>query len=113
MTFNETGLPSGTTWLVEFDGVSYNATTSSALFYGVPNGTYVFSVENVSGYDVSPSSGTIHVQGAAITQAISFSTIGGGFLGLSGVIGYYLLGGIGAAVVIGIAVAVISRGRQH
>jgi hypothetical protein len=74
VTFTESGLPSGTSWSLTFAGTQHSVTTSSTSTQ-MPNGTYGFSVGVISGYQSSPSTGTIHVDGKAAQQAITFSKI--------------------------------------
>ncbi|MGI0054916.1 MAG: hypothetical protein ACREBZ_04260 [Thermoplasmata archaeon] len=79
LTFTETGLPSGTSWAVVLDGASHNSATSTISF-SESNGSYSFtvptvSVTAVSGYSGAPSSGPIHVNGANISQAITFTNV--------------------------------------
>ena len=75
VTFSETGLPSGTSLSVTFNGSTQSSTTSSIVFSNYPNGAYNFTVGTVSGYSVTPSSGTVTVSGANKTQAISFTPL--------------------------------------
>ena len=77
VTFTETGLPSGTSWSVTLDGTPQSSTTSSIAFTKA-NGTYAYSVGSVSGYTVSPSSGTVTVAGAAKSVSITFTAIPAG-----------------------------------
>ncbi len=73
VTFNEIGLPSGTSWSVTFNGSSQSSNTSSIAFTNIPNGSYSFTVSQVQGYTSSPSSGTVNVAGANISESINFS----------------------------------------
>ncbi len=73
VTFTESGLPSGTTWSVTLGGSTSSGTGS--ISFSEPNGTYTYSVGAVSGYTSSPSSGSLTVNGAAVSQAISFSKV--------------------------------------
>ena len=73
ITFNESGLPSGTPWSVTLNGSSKSGT--GGLAFTEPNGTYSFSVGAIAGYSASPSSSTIKVNGAAVTQSITFSAL--------------------------------------
>ncbi len=77
VTFTESGLPSGASWSVTFNGSSLSSTTASIAFTS-PNGTWPFTVGAVSGYTSSPASGNVQVSGAAASQAISFTSNGGG-----------------------------------
>jgi hypothetical protein len=71
--FAETGLTPGAEWTVSFagyTGVSYSATVPFQL---IANGTYSWSVPIVSGYTVSPSSGSLTVAGGAASQTVTFT----------------------------------------
>jgi hypothetical protein len=72
VTFTETGLPAGTDWSVTVGGTAISSTTTTV---SIPeaNGSYAFTVGPVSGYSPSPPSGTLTVNGAAVTQSIAFS----------------------------------------
>jgi len=72
ITFTESGLPSGTTWSVTFNGNATSSTTSTISYTGIANGSYSFSVGSITGYTASPSSGTITVNGGNVNQAITF-----------------------------------------
>ena len=72
-TFTESGLPSGTTWYVNLsNGQSFSSKTSTISF-SEPNGTYSYTVSGVSGYSVSPSSGSIVVSGGSISKSITYT----------------------------------------
>lgn len=72
VTFFESGLPSGTSWSVTFNGAAESSTTNTIAFTE-PNGTYTFSLSAPSGYTVSPSSGALVVQGKEMVQDIAFA----------------------------------------
>lgn len=74
LTFRESGLPSGTAWSVTANGVPKGG-NSSSLWFDEPNGTYSFAVGNIPGYTVTPSSGSVTVKGASVSQAISFTPV--------------------------------------
>jgi len=71
VTFTESGLPSGMFWSVNFNVAILNSTADSTTFL-VSNGTYSYTIGSVPGYSASPSSGNITVNGANVTQAITF-----------------------------------------
>ncbi len=73
VTFTETGLPSGTEWSVTVSGSTASALAPAAVSLSEVNGTYSYTVGSVAGYTASPSSGSVTVNGAAVTQAIAFS----------------------------------------
>ncbi len=81
--FNETGLPSGTAWAVTLAGVTQSSTTSSIEFTGQTNGTYPYTVAFVSGYGVTPSNGTVTINGASLSENIAFSALVAPFFTLS------------------------------
>jgi len=74
VTFTESGLPTGTSWSVTFNGETGTSTTSTISFTE-PNGAYSFSIPSVSGYSASPSSGSVTVNGASVNQAITFTAV--------------------------------------
>ncbi|MGI0067569.1 MAG: hypothetical protein ACREB9_03985, partial [Thermoplasmata archaeon] len=57
LTFGETGLPSGTRWSVTLAGVA-SASTTSAITFREPNGTYAYSV-SAPGWVASSESGQL------------------------------------------------------
>ncbi len=75
VTFSESGLPSGTTWSVTFNGTTQSSTMASMVFSNYLNGTYNFTVGGVAGYSVTPSSGSVTINGANKTQAVSFTPL--------------------------------------
>ena len=72
VTFTETGLPSGTNWSVTVNGTTHSS-TSNTITFSEANGTYSFSVGVVRDYAVSPSSGTVTVNGVAVSEAVTFT----------------------------------------
>jgi len=76
ITFSETGLASGTSWSVTFNGVLKSSTTATVVFTG-SDGTNGYSVGASTGYDSNPSFGSVTVNGAAVGQAITFTSSSG------------------------------------
>ncbi|MEM0138946.1 MAG: hypothetical protein QW100_04430, partial [Thermoplasmatales archaeon] len=72
VTFTESGLASGTSWSVTFNGSTASSTSSTITFTDVQNGLYFFNVSS-AGYAASPSSGYVYVNGANLAIAITFS----------------------------------------
>jgi len=72
VTFTESGLPSGASWSVTFNGATLSSTTNTIVFNEL-NGTYSYVVASVSGYTVSPSSGSITVNGENIEKVVTFT----------------------------------------
>jgi hypothetical protein len=112
VSFKETGLPPGTNWSVGLGGVSHYATGTTVTF-NEPNGSYSFTPENVSGYTVSPSSVPIHVHGAGVLQAVTFTppSKAATLLGLPLTEAYALIGGIFAVAVLAGVTAALLRKR--
>jgi multidrug transporter EmrE-like cation transporter len=111
VTFTETGLPSGTNWIVTLAGVS-QASTTTTITFKESNGTYSWNLSAVAGYMASLSTGSIAVNGAAVQRSIAFTVPT--FLGLPEAegVGYALLGGISAVIVVCAVVVVLLRRRK-
>jgi len=73
VAFEESGLYGGTDWSVTLGGATLSGTGTSISF-NEANGSYSFTIGAVSGYTVSPSSGTVTVSGASVTKDISFTS---------------------------------------
>jgi YVTN family beta-propeller protein len=74
LTFAEAGLGPGASWTVALNGTAGSSTTSTIAFNG-SNGTYPFTVDPVPGYTISPSSGSVVVDGAATLTNITFTPV--------------------------------------
>lgn len=72
VTFAESGLPPGANWTVTFNGTASTSPTSTLTFPAV-NGTYNYSVANVTGYSASPQTGQVTVSGANASVSVSFT----------------------------------------
>ncbi len=78
VTFNESGLPSGTSWSITFNGATQASTSTGIVFNNLASGTYSWSASSpISGgagtrYTASPTSGSLAVS-SSVTQAISYS----------------------------------------
>jgi hypothetical protein len=64
VTFDESGLATGTKWSVTLNGFT-NTSTTSSMSFAEKNGTYAYSVTPVSGYSSSISAGNISVSGSS------------------------------------------------
>jgi hypothetical protein len=69
--FKETGLPKGTSWEVTFNGTTV-VSTSKTISFKIGDGTYSFTVSSAD-YSASPSSGSITVNNAKVTQKVTFT----------------------------------------
>jgi len=105
VTFTESGLPSGTSWSVIFAN-STQSSTGSSLTFSEPNGTYLFTVLNPSGYSSSPSSGSIRVAGPGASKTIGFTTSSSNNNLLGGSTGIFLI--ILIVVVIAVVAIVVA-----
>lgn len=80
VVFKESGLATGTSWGVNFNGVEHTSTTAYNNVSVTANGTYDFSVVNPNGYSGSPHSGLVaitsyNVAGATnVTENIAFTS---------------------------------------
>ena len=73
ITFHETGLPSSVPWSVTLNGTAVSSRTGTISFLRV-NGTYLFSVARVNGYNATPSNGTVAVNGTNVSVTITFKS---------------------------------------
>jgi hypothetical protein len=119
LTVTSSGL-SGTTaiWWLNLSGVIIRpaSPTADITVGGIPNSTLTFGIQVPSGYSATPSHGTIAVNGANATEAITFSALPPPptFLGLPNWEFYSILGGGIAAIVAGslFLVAMTRRNRR-
>ncbi len=115
VTFNEKGLPPGTSWSVTLGNQSVSETTSSIVF-NVPNGSYNFTVSNVSGYQSSISKGFVTIFGMNASFNVTFTAVpkqsptGSSGFNL-GAYEYYIIAAIVAAVAVVGAVLFLRRGK--
>lgn len=70
VTFVESGLPAGTSWNVSIDGTLLSSTSADIVFHE-PDGSYLFSVGEISGYITNPE-GNVTVNGGPVTMPILF-----------------------------------------
>ena len=72
VTFTESGLPSGTSWFVTLNG-SKQSSTSSTITFSETNGTYTYTVGQVTGYNISSPSGNAKVSGTYLNITITYT----------------------------------------
>jgi hypothetical protein len=72
VTFTESGLPTGATWNITFNGVK---SSSPSIMFNEPNGTYSYTIGIYQGYSASPYSGIVTVNGANVNVAITFTQV--------------------------------------
>jgi YVTN family beta-propeller protein len=126
VTFVETGLPdNGVNWSVTFAGwTAWQARANLCAppgpycneisFVGFPNGNYSFAVGAPPGYRVAPPSGRVTVEGANLSESLSFTSAVSpwAFLGLTAPEGQaVVLGGIVLIVAAAAGIVLLRRRR--
>ena len=76
-TFTESGLPSGTAWYVNItNGMDSGPITGSSYSFSLTNGTYSYTIATSDHiYKPSPSSGPFTVNGAPVSESVTFSKV--------------------------------------
>ena len=72
VTFNETGLPSGTHWSLYFDNVGKFSTSANTISVLAGNGIYPYSIVPTVGFTSIPSSGNSTIRNSNATVKIDF-----------------------------------------
>lgn len=73
ISFDASGLPSGTTWGVNLTGVSPGlATTPGPVTFLVANGSYAYALDRVAGFSPASYRGVVDVDGSGAVVQISF-----------------------------------------
>ena len=77
VTFNSSGLSQGITWGVSVHNISSKtAVFNATIEFYLPNGSYMFSIQNVSGYSISSdATGSFLINGTNLLINISFTPI--------------------------------------
>jgi hypothetical protein len=102
----ETGLPSGTKWFVNISGTMYSSSTDE-LAVQLPNGTYSYTVNGISGYSLTNGTGSLTVSGGA-TIYVKFSAPSSQSL-----LDIAIIGGVVAVVAIAAVSVYIVRTRKR
>lgn len=71
VNFTESGLPGGVSWGVTLSGVEINS-TQSTISFTKSNGTYGFTLRDVPGWTTSSFTGSIAVNGQAISTSVAW-----------------------------------------
>ncbi len=71
ISFNEAGLPAGSTWVLVFNGSEYLVSGSQEQFSST-NGTYGYSAYFEGNYAANPARGNVTVSGSNVTVTIQF-----------------------------------------
>lgn len=78
VTFTETGIAtSGSSWSVTLGGTQKSASAGVPIVFAEANGSAGYTIGSVVGFTPNPSSGTVTVTGAAVSQAIVFTVTPG------------------------------------
>ncbi len=72
IAFEESGLPSGTSWSIVLNGERY-ASNTSFVNITMPNGTYDFASQNITDYHGNTQTGKIVVNGANVTTTVTYA----------------------------------------
>jgi hypothetical protein len=72
VTFEETGLTTGTGWSVTLNGTLQAGVASNSIVFIVQNGTLSFNVTPVAGYQDTPATGSVPVNGQNMVEQITF-----------------------------------------
>jgi len=72
VTFEESGLPSGTSWSVTIGGLNLS-TNGTSIVTIEENGTFGYVIGSVTGYAPRSSSGLVTVQGAPVSVSVTFT----------------------------------------
>lgn len=72
LTFSESGLPTGTNWTVNLAHATGTVQSPGTILFSVANGTFSYSVLNLSGYSPQPEYGTVTISGSSRSVAITF-----------------------------------------
>jgi YVTN family beta-propeller protein len=77
VTFEESGLPTGTPWAVVFDGRG-GSSPSANITFTAANGTVdAYAIIPPSGFNATPANGAVMLTGQAVTVAITFRHVVG------------------------------------
>ena len=72
VTFSETGLPAGTTWYVNETSLTGHEVSPSDIVFMLSNGTYTFTVTNLSDYYTTTSHFTVTIDGSNVTESVLY-----------------------------------------
>lgn len=98
-SFSETGLPAETRWSVTYNGTR-DFSVSSVINFAEVNGTYTFSIWNISGYSVNVTSGQVTVSGNTHEILLHFSPVTNSPQPLPIWVVYSIVGGVAGTVIV-------------
>ena len=110
-TFTESGLASGTSWSVVFDGLDYASSSSTLTVPGVASGTYLYSV-SASGYHAATPVGFLTVGAGGGSATVSFSANATSSPSTSPWLVYAIVGAVLVVVIVVVVLALSRRSRR-
>jgi hypothetical protein len=110
VTFTETGLPSGAKWSIQV-GETLKSKAGASLVFALGNGTYLFSVPTVSGYDSNVTASSVVVSGAVESVSITFTVAASTSAGLPTSV-YIALGVVVLVALVAIVLVLRRRSRR-
>ena len=72
ITFMETGLPLGVNWYVNGSGLSGYESSQANLLFSLANGTYSFTVTNLTSYYTTTTHFTVVISGKNVTENVDY-----------------------------------------
>ncbi len=72
ITFMETGLPLGVYWYVNSSGLAGYKSSEASILFSLANGTYSFTVTNLSSYYTTTTHFTVLVSGKNVTEIVDY-----------------------------------------
>ena len=72
ITFTESGLPSGVYWYVNGSGLSGYESSQASISFNLSNGTYSFTVTNLSSYYTTTTHFTVVINGKNVTENVNY-----------------------------------------
>lgn len=74
ITFAALGLPASSSWSVTFDSVTHTSVSNGSILFTEADGTYTYVVVNVSGYSITPTHGSVVVNGTNESVFVAFAS---------------------------------------
>lgn len=106
-TFTETGLPSGTTWYVNGTNLIGHETSPTNITFMLTNGTYTFTISNLTSYYTTNSQFTVTINGSSFVEETVHYYHRGSSISSTEI--YAIAGIIAAVAVIGGVVMIIRK----
>jgi hypothetical protein len=72
VTFTPSGLPGTSAWSVTLGGVAHSSPNNGTITFTEPNGTFSYTVATVAGYNNTPTTGSVLLNGGGENVGIGF-----------------------------------------